>query len=294
MVGDWRGDGGTFVLVFSSWKGSLLCVNPWAVRAAVLAIALAAALQFVPAFAAQTHIVRPGETLGEIADNYGVPVSFITEQNNISNPDYIHAGQVLRLGAAPAAPVVRVHVIEPGDTLGWIAGHYRVSVDALVELNSIRNPDLVEVGQVLSIPPEPDGIPEVVTHAQARDLLIDAAYEFGLPPGLMLGLAWIESGWQQNVVSHVGAVGLTQVTPDTGDWAVEFLLPEAANWRISARDNARLGAAILRHMIDQAGGDIPLALGFYYQGWRSIERFGLFGETRDYVSNVLFYTAKYS
>jgi LysM repeat protein len=262
-------------------------------RVALVIAAAVLALPLVIASAARTHIVQPGESLSLIADNYGVSMDALIRENNINDPDRIHAGQVLRISQT-VSPVVRVHVVEQGDTLAWISTHYRVSVGALIEANAMKNPDLIEVGQVLSVPPSPDGIPEAIGQDQARQLLIASADEFALPRGLLLGLAWIESGWQQHVVSSASAVGLLQVTPDTGDWAVEFLLPSAANWRISAQDNARVGGAILRNMIDQANGDIPLALAFYYQGWRSIERFGLFQETREYVSNVLFYTAKYS
>lgn len=263
------------------------------VRLALVVAAAAIALPLAVAAAALTHIVQPGESLSLIADNYGVSLDSLVRENNISNPDRIHAGQVLRI-AQTASPVVRIHVVERGDTLGWIASHYRVSLGALIDANGMKNPDLIEVGQVLSVPPSRDGVPETISHERARQLLIASADEFRLPRGLVLGLGWIESGWQQHVVSSAAAVGLLQVTPDTGDWAVEFLLPSAANWRISARDNARLGGAILSNMIDQANGDIPLALAFYYQGWRSIERFGLFQETREYVANVLFYTAKFS
>ena len=263
------------------------------VKLAIVAAAVVVALQAASALAAQTHIVQPGESLSGIADHYGVPMDAIAKENNIADVDRIHAGQVLRINQT-VSPVVRVHVVERGDSVGWIATHYRVSVGAVIDANGLKNPDLIEIGQVLSIPPSPDGQPEIVSKADAQQLLRNAADEFGLARGLVLGLAWMESGWQQQVVSSVGAVGLLQVTPDTGDWAVEFLLPSASNWRISARDNARIGAAILSNMIDQANGDIPLALGFYYQGWRSIERFGMFQETREYISNVLFFTAKYS
>ena len=263
------------------------------VKLAIGAAAVVVALQAAAALAAQTHIVQPGESLSGIADHYGVPMDAIAKENNIADVDRIHAGQVLRINQT-VSPVVRVHVVERGDTIGWIATHYHVSFGAVIDANQIKNPDFIEVGQVLSIPPSPDGAPEGVSKFEAQQLLRTAADEFGLARGLVLGLAWMESGWQQQVVSSVGAVGLLQVTPDTGDWAVEFLLPSASNWRISARDNARIGAAILSNMIDQANGDIPLALGFYYQGWRSIERFGMFQETREYISNVLFFTAKYS
>lgn len=50
-----------------------------------------------------------------------------------------------------------VYTVQAGDTLGTIAQRYEVSIQMLVEANSLVNPDLVEVGQVLQIPvPTPD------------------------------------------------------------------------------------------------------------------------------------------
>ena len=42
--------------------------------------------------------------------------------------------------------------VEPGDTLGGIAGYYGIGVDRLAAANSISDPDRIDVGQVLSIP----------------------------------------------------------------------------------------------------------------------------------------------
>ena len=45
------------------------------------------------------------------------------------------------------------YVIQTGDSLGSIARMYGVSLASLVEANAITNPDLVPVGQLLTIPP---------------------------------------------------------------------------------------------------------------------------------------------
>lgn len=41
------------------------------------------------------HVVKSGETLSEIASAYGVSVKTIIEENNITNPNLLRAGQVL-------------------------------------------------------------------------------------------------------------------------------------------------------------------------------------------------------
>ena len=104
------------------------------VNLVIVAAAALVALQAAVALAAQTHIVQPGESLSGIADHYGVPMDAIAKENNIADVDRIHAGQVLRINQT-VSPVVRVHVVERGDSVGWIATHYRVSVGAVISRN---------------------------------------------------------------------------------------------------------------------------------------------------------------
>ncbi len=50
------------------------------------------------------------------------------------------------------------HVVQAGDTLGLIARSYNVPLEAVIEVNSLVNPDLLSVGQLLLIPaPQPRG-----------------------------------------------------------------------------------------------------------------------------------------
>jgi LysM repeat protein len=44
------------------------------------------------------------------------------------------------------------HIVQSGDTLGTIARQYGVSLQALMEANGLADPNLLSVGQVLTIP----------------------------------------------------------------------------------------------------------------------------------------------
>ncbi len=44
------------------------------------------------------------------------------------------------------------YIVQPGDTLGTIAGKYGTSVRAIVQANGIRNPDMIHSGQILRVP----------------------------------------------------------------------------------------------------------------------------------------------
>lgn len=53
---------------------------------------------------------------------------------------------------APPAGTGRRWVVDPGDTLGAIAGYYGLSIEAIAEANGIGDPDLITEGTVLVIP----------------------------------------------------------------------------------------------------------------------------------------------
>ena len=131
----------------------------------VLAVVSVAAL---PALAAPgsapqrqgtVHIVQWGETLGIIAQRYGVTVSQIAQANGIANPNYIYAGQRLNIptGTAPPPPApppgsTTTYVVQRGDTMGAIAARYGTTVNEMASLNCLMNPNLIYVGQRLYIP----------------------------------------------------------------------------------------------------------------------------------------------
>jgi LysM repeat protein len=50
-----------------------------------------------------TYTVKSGDTLSEIAEQYGTTVDELVRLNNIDNPDLIHPGQELKLKEEEAA-----------------------------------------------------------------------------------------------------------------------------------------------------------------------------------------------
>lgn len=264
-------------------------------RRGLLAVAALAAALPLTIVLARSVTVEDGDTLSSIAESNGLSVEELAALNGIDNPDMIYAGQVLSLGdggPAVAPPSSRIYVVEAGDTLSSIAASYGFSLDALLSVNGLADPDLVYEGQRLSLPVS-QAAPRPVSRADAEWILRSAAAEFGVNASLVLGLAWLESGWNQSIVSGVGAVGIMQLMPGTAEWGLEYLAPDAVNWETDTRDNARLGTAVFAHMLAQAGWDVELALAYYYQGWRSIEVNGVFDDTYAYIENVLSLAAEF-
>jgi LysM repeat protein len=57
-------------------------------------------------------------------------------------------------GASGSAPFVAYRV-QPGDTLRFLAQMYGVSAASIARASGLKNPDVLRVGQVLTIPSQP-------------------------------------------------------------------------------------------------------------------------------------------
>lgn len=100
--------------------------------------------------------------------------------------------------------------------------------------------------------------------AAIKGMLYDAAARHGINAGLLMGLAWYESGWNQGAVSATGAIGVMQVEPYMAA-AGPLLLGRPADPHDLA-DNIELGAAILKEDLDRYDNDLVRALVAYNAG----------------------------
>lgn len=113
-----------------------------------------------PAAQAASHTVATGDTLGSIALQYGVSEAALSSVNGIVDPDRIAVGQALQIpspttiasASNPQQRPQKQHVILDGETLSDVAIAYGVDIASLARHNAIKNPDLVQPGQALSIP----------------------------------------------------------------------------------------------------------------------------------------------
>ena len=103
-----------------------------------------------------TYTVQRGNTLSQIASAYGVTVEHIVELNDITNPNLIYPGEKLRITESintSLNPVLQnnYYTVQRGDTLSGIARRYGVTTRYLVNLNGIRNPNLIYPGQLIKV-----------------------------------------------------------------------------------------------------------------------------------------------
>lgn len=87
----------------------------------------------------QTYTVRKGETIGEIAENFGVGLSVLKRHNGLKSSN-IRAGQKLKI--PPGSKKSINYNIKNGDTLSGIASRYRVSVTELKKWNNLNTTKL--------------------------------------------------------------------------------------------------------------------------------------------------------
>lgn len=107
--------------------------------------------------ASVTHIVQPGESLGQIAAEYGVDPVALADANNITNGNLIRVGQQLIIPGVTERQALEArgerHTVQSGESLSMIAAQYGVAVEAILAANSLDDPNTIVVGQELLIPP---------------------------------------------------------------------------------------------------------------------------------------------
>ncbi len=97
------------------------------------------------------YTVNSGDTLSAIASKYGVSVDTIVKLNNIANPNIIYPGQIFKINGGVQQSESVYYTVKLGDTLSGIASRYGVSVQQIVSLNGISNPNLIYPGQKFKI-----------------------------------------------------------------------------------------------------------------------------------------------
>lgn len=236
------------------------------------------------------YTVRPGDTLSDIAARTGVPVADLVEANDIADPDRIRVGQELALGSAGGSPGEGdvVHEVRPGETLSHLAMRYRTSARAIARASRLADPNHVRVGERLVIPDAGSGVPSAgsASRAEIAALLERTAGEYGWSPRFVKALAWQESGWNAQVVSYTGAVGVMQVLPSTGRFISEELVGRDLDLSDPA-DNVEAGVAFLDYLWRLTDRDPEMTLAGYYQGLTSVRKHGMAPDTERYVDNVL-------
>lgn len=110
----------------------------------------------------------------------------------------------------------------------------------------------------------------------------EASEKYGVSERLLKAIAYTESGFQANVTSSAGAMGIMQLMPST-----------ASAYGVSdpydAYQNIMGGAAVLKDLLNMFQGNQSLAIAGYNAGCGNVKKYGgvpPFTETQNYVAKV--------
>lgn len=187
----------------------------------------------------------------------------------------------------------RIHVVRAGESLSQLARRYHTTVAKLARLNHLDPSHVLLIGTKLRIPAGSRAqhvtakrVAYRTTSVESvRTLLDHWALHYGVSVHLVRALAWMESGYNNGLVSSVGARGIMQLLPTTFRFVETVLIGHRVTH--NANGNVRAGVAYLAHLLHDFRGDKRLALAGWYQGERAVRKHGLYKVTRPFVANVL-------
>jgi len=103
------------------------------------------------------HIVKSGDTISSISKFYSINKDLIIKLNNLKDENYIFVGQNLIISESTenltkqSDLINNYHIVQPGENLTEISNKYDLKVIDLKEINNLKNPDSIKVGQKLII-----------------------------------------------------------------------------------------------------------------------------------------------
>jgi hypothetical protein len=191
--------------------------------------------------------------------------------------------------------VTAVHVVRAGESLSEIARRYHTTVAKLARMNHLDPSHFLIIGTRLRVPRTHHVTATHVTTkrvayrtqsvASVRGLLDHWAAHYGVSVHLVRALAWMESGYNNALVSSVGARGIMQLLPSTFRFSEQVLIGH--HLRHDASGNVRAGVAYLSHLLHDFHGDKHFALAGWYQGERAVRKHGVYKVSKTFVKNVL-------
>jgi transglycosylase-like protein with SLT domain/LysM domain-containing protein/putative peptidoglycan binding protein len=191
---------------------------------------------------------------------------------------------------AAHATKLKHYVVKPGDSLIAIAKRSHTTLEKLTRINKLDSARPLLIGTKLRLPAsvKASAGSTAVSASNATEVRASldkwAAY-YGIDPSLARALSWMESGYNNSVVSSVGAQGVMQLLPTTWDYVERTLIGHAVPH--DADGNVEVGLAYLHHLLGVFDGNERLALAGWYQGERAVKVSGPYKVSKVFVANVL-------
>ena len=126
--------------------------------------------------------------------------------------------------------------------------------------------------------------------SQYDALIVNLALQYGMEPSFIKSVIHVESAFDNEAVSHAGAMGLMQLMPAT---AASYELVEN---HFDARKNIEAGVRHMKDLMERYSNDKKLALAAYNAGAGAVSKYeGIppYEETQNYVIKVMALYSKY-
>jgi hypothetical protein len=253
-------------------RSTLLRILATIVTVGVLVLAgVAGQASFSRHGSGRTITVAWGDTLWGLSQRYGISIAQLAAANHMRVSDVLYAGRTFTIPTSGASSL-------PSSASGGVSGTGDTPQPQQTFCSTYRPPT------------EPLGaLPAALASDPARLALRPVfarwAGTYGVPLSLMEAEAWQESGWQNDVVSPAGAVGIGQLLPATAVF-VNQTLGTSLQLTVPS-DNIRMMAAFLGYLLRATGGNICDAVASYYQGLGTTEDYGVLPVSQVYVQDVL-------
>jgi LysM repeat protein len=113
-----------------------------------------------------THIIQAGDTLFTVAQRYNVSLDDLAAVNNLDVNAPLSPGSTLiiplegtassdsALGEPPVEGEERIHIVQAGENLYRIGLVYGFTIEEIAAYNNLENPDYIDIGQEIRIPPD--------------------------------------------------------------------------------------------------------------------------------------------
>lgn len=124
------------------------------------------------------YVVKKNDTLGKIAKKLGVSVDKLMEENSIENPNLIYPNMKLKINKIVESKDIDIYIVKKNDTLSKIAKKFNVDIEDILNLNNIKNPNLIYPNMKLKIKGKDEGVERKYYTVEKNDTLYDIAQRY--------------------------------------------------------------------------------------------------------------------
>jgi peptidoglycan endopeptidase LytF len=128
------------------------------------------------------YTIQAGDTFFLLSQRFNVPLDGILAANPGVDPQNLQIGQIICIPSAPPSPCPGfIYIIQAGDTFFLLSQRFNVPLDAILAANPGVDPNNLQIGQRVCIPPGVPVCPGFFYVIQAGDTFFQLSQRFNVP-----------------------------------------------------------------------------------------------------------------